>query len=375
MSKLPDVGTTIFTVMSKLAAEHNAINLSQGFPDFPIDEQLKQFLSDISFSDEHQYRPMPGSPTLLNAITNQINSQYDRSILPDRELLVTAGATQGIFTAIMALVNAGDEVIILDPSYDCYNPAVRLAGGVPVHVDMTDDLMPDWQRISDSISDKTRLIITNNPHNPSGRVWGEKDMKELERIMMANPQLLMLSDEVYEYITFEQKHLSVNQRSSIRDRAIVVSSFGKTYHITGWKIGYLVAPENLMSEIKKVHQFNVFSVNSTGQEALAKSVPVSAPAELGSMYKAKRNLFTSLLKESKFKLLPSQGTYFQVADYSNISDENDIDFCKYLTEKVGVAAIPISVFNASGKDNKLIRFCFAKQEATLIEAAKKLCKI
>jgi methionine aminotransferase len=375
MSKLPDVGTTIFTVMSKLAAEHNAINLSQGFPDFPIDEQLKQFLSDISFSDEHQYRPMPGSPTLLNAITNQINSQYDRSILPDRELLVTAGATQGIFTAIMALVNAGDEVIILDPSYDCYNPAVRLAGGVPVHVDMTDDLMPDWQRISDSISDKTRLIITNNPHNPSGRVWGEKDMKELERIMMANPQLLMLSDEVYEYITFEQKHLSVNQRSSIRDRAIVVSSFGKTYHITGWKIGYLVAPENLMSEIKKVHQFNVFSVNSTGQEALAKYVPVSAPAELGSMYKAKRNLFTSLLKESKFKLLPSQGTYFQVADYSNISDENDIDFCKYLTEKVGVAAIPISVFNASGKDNKLIRFCFAKQEATLIEAAKKLCKI
>lgn len=375
MSKLPDVGTTIFTVMSKLAAEHNAINLSQGFPDFPIDEQLKQFLSDISFSDEHQYRPMPGSPTLLNVITNQINTQYGRSILPDRELLVTAGATQGIFTAIMALVNAGDEVIILDPSYDCYNPAVRLAGGVPVHVDMTDDLMPDWQRISDSISDKTRLIITNNPHNPSGRVWGEKDMEELERIMMANPQLLLLSDEVYEFITFEQKHLSVNQRSSIKDRAIVVSSFGKTYHITGWKIGYLVAPENLMSEIKKVHQFNVFSVNSTGQEALAKYVPVSAPEELGSMYKAKRNLFTSLLKESKFKLLPSQGTYFQVADYSNISDENDIDFCKHLTEKVGLAAIPISVFNASGKDNKLIRFCFAKQEATLIEAAKKLCKI
>lgn len=375
MSKLPDVGTTIFTVMSKLAAEHNAINLSQGFPDFPIDEQLKQFLSDISFSDEHQYRPMPGSSTLLNAITNQINSQYGRSILPDRELLVTAGATQGIFTAIMALVNAGDEVIILDPSYDCYNPAVRLAGGVPVHVDMTDDLMPDWQRISDSISDKTRLIITNNPHNPSGRVWGEKDMKELERIMMENPQLLMLSDEVYEYITFEQKHLSVNQRSSIRDRAIVVSSFGKTYHITGWKIGYLVAPENLMSEIKKVHQFNVFSVNAPGQEALAKYVPVSAPEELGSMYKAKRNLFTSLLKESKFKLLPSEGTYFQVADYSDISDEKDGDFCKYLTKEVGVAAIPISVFNASGKDNKLIRFCFAKQEETLIEAAKKLCRI
>jgi methionine aminotransferase len=375
MSKLPDVGTTIFTVMSKLAAEHNAINLSQGFPDFPIDEQLKQFLSDISFSDEHQYRPMPGSPTLLNAITNQINTQYGRSILPDRELLVTAGATQGIFTAIMALVNAGDEVIILDPSYDCYNPAVRLAGGVPVHVDMTDDLMPDWQRISDSISDKTRLIITNNPHNPSGRVWGEKDMEELERIMKAYPKLLVLSDEVYEYITFEQKHFSVNERSSIRDRAIVVSSFGKTYHITGWKIGYLVAPENLMSEIKKVHQFNVFSVNAPGQEALAKYVPVSAPEELGSMYKAKRNLFTSLLKESKFKLLPSQGTYFQVADYSDISDENDVDFCKYLTQEFGVAAIPISVFNASGKDNKLIRFCFAKQEETLIEAAKKLCRI
>lgn len=375
MSKLPDVGTTIFTVMSKLAVEHNAINLSQGFPDFPIDEQLKQFLSDISFSDEHQYRPMPGSPTLLNAITNQINTQYGRSILPDRELLVTAGATQGIFTAIMALVNAGDEVIILDPSYDCYNPAVRLAGGVPVHVDMTDDLMPDWQKISDSISDKTRLIITNNPHNPSGRVWGEKDMDELERIMMAYPKLLVLSDEVYEYITFEQKHLSVNERSSMRERAIVVSSFGKTYHITGWKIGYLVAPENLMSEIKKVHQFNVFSVNAPGQEALAKYVPVSAPEELGSMYKAKRNLFTSLLKESKFKLLPSQGTYFQVADYSDISDEKDVDFCKYLTKEVGVAAIPISVFNASGKDNKLIRFCFAKQEETLIEAAKKLCRI
>jgi methionine aminotransferase len=375
MSKLPDVGTTIFTVMSKLAAEHNAINLSQGFPDFPIDEQLKQFLSDISFSDEHQYRPMPGAPTLLNVITNQINTQYGRSILPDRELLVTAGATQGIFTAIMALVNAGDEVIILDPSYDCYNPAVRLAGGVPVHVDMTDDLMPDWQRISDSISDKTRLIITNNPHNPSGRVWGEKDMKELERIMMENPQLLLLSDEVYEYITFEQKHLSVNERSSIRDRAIVVSSFGKTYHITGWKIGYLVAPEKLMSEIKKVHQFNVFSVNSSGQEALAKYIPASAPEELGSMYQTKRDVFSSLLKESKFKLLPSQGTYFQVADYSDISDDKDIDFCKHLTEKVGVAAIPISVFNASGKDNKLIRFCFAKQEATLIEASKKLCKI
>ena len=375
MSKLPDVGTTIFTVMSKLAVEHNAINLSQGFPDFPIDEQLKQFLSDISFSDEHQYRPMPGSPTLLNAITNQINTQYGRSILPDRELLVTAGATQGIFTAIMALVNAGDEVIILDPGYDCYNPAVRLAGGVPVHIDMTDELMPDWQKISDCISDKTRLIITNNPHNPSGRVWGEKDMDELERLMMAYPKLLVLSDEVYEYITFEQKHLSVNERSSMRERAIVVSSFGKTYHITGWKIGYLVAPENLMSEIKKVHQFNVFSVNAPGQEALAKYVPVSAPEELGSMYKAKRNLFTSLLKESKFKLLPSQGTYFQVADYSDISDEKDVDFCKYLTKEVGVAAIPISVFNASGKDNKLIRFCFAKQEETLIEAAKKLCRI
>ena len=375
MSKLPDVGTTIFTVMSKLAAEHNAINLSQGFPDFPIDEQLKQFLSDISLSDEHQYRPMPGSLTLLNAITNQINTQYGRSILPDRELLVTAGATQGIFTAIMALVNAEDEVIILDPSYDCYNPAVRLAGGVPVQVDMTDDLMPDWQKISDSISDKTRLIITNNPHNPSGRVWGEKDMEELEGIMMTYPKLLVLSDEVYEYITFEQKHLSVNERSSMRERAIVVSSFGKTYHITGWKIGYLVAPENLMSEIKKVHQFNVFSVNAPGQEALAKYVPVSAPEELGSMYKAKRNLFTSLLKESKFKLLPSQGTYFQVADYSDISDEKDVDFCKYLTKEVGVAAIPISVFNASGKDNKLIRFCFAKQEETLIEAAKKLCRI
>jgi methionine aminotransferase len=373
-SKLPNTGTTIFSVMSKLANETGAINLSQGFPNFPIDEKLKSVLSQKIHDDVHQYTPMSGLPELTSGLSQLINRTYGRSLNPEMNILVTAGATQGIFSTILALVRPGDEVIILDPSYDCYEPAVILAGGGAVRIPLNSDFCPDWNKIEHSVSEKTRLIITNNPHNPSGRVWVEEDFISLENIMEQRPELFCLSDEVYEFISFEKKHISMNSRHKIKERTVIASSFGKTFHITGWKIGYLVGPENLISEIKKVHQFNVFSVNSVSQHTLAEYLNHVDVGDLSSHYRIKRDLFRSLLKNSNFKLLPCEGTYFQLADYSSISNIGDVEFCKYLAIENGVAAIPVSVFNANLTDKKIIRFCFAKDDQTLINAAKLLCK-
>ena len=375
MSKLPNVGTTIFTVMSQLAAKHGAINLSQGFPNFPVDSKLTDIVKEIAGDSVHQYLPMAGYPPLLEKIGRTIEKSYARSLDPQTEILVTAGATQGIYTTIQAFVNPGQEVIILDPSYDCYEPAVILAGGKPIRIPLNKDFSPNWDIIEDSFSDKTAMIIVNNPHNPSGRILNSEDLDQLETILDKFPKALLLSDEVYEYITFEEKHISANTRKKLHDKTIIISSFGKTFHITGWKIGYLVAPENFMIEIKKVHQFLVFSVNSIAQVALSLYLDKVDVQALGTFYQDKRDLFRNLIKDSKFDLLPSEGSYFQVASYASISNENDIDFTKRLVLEHGVATIPMSVFNADGRDDKLIRFCYAKDTETLTQAAIKLCKI
>jgi len=375
MSKLPNVGTTIFTVMSQLATKHGAINLSQGFPNFPVDPVLTNILKEISSDSIHQYLPMGGFTPLLEKIGQTIHESYGRNVDSQTEILVTAGATQGIFTALQAFVSHGQEVIILDPSYDCYEPAVILSGGTPIRIPLNTDFTPNWENIEAAFSDKTAMIIVNNPHNPSGRILHSSDIEKLEGILEKHPKTLLMSDEVYEYITFEEKHISANTRKKLIEKTIIISSFGKTFHITGWKIGYVVAPENLMIEIKKVHQFLVFSVNSVAQVALSNYLDKVNVNELGSFYQKKRDLFRTLLKDSRFKLLPSEGSYFQVASYASISEENDVDFTKRLVIEHGVATIPMSVFNANGRDDKLIRFCYAKDTETLTKAAERLCKI
>jgi methionine aminotransferase len=375
MSKLPHVGTTIFTTMSKMAMDHQAINLSQGFPNFPVDEKLTDILVETAKENAHQYVPMSGLPALLEGIATLTWDNYQRKVNPATEILVTAGATQGIFTAIQAFVKTGQEVVILDPAYDCYAPAVILAGGIPIHINMKLDFTPDWEKINSNVNDKTVMIIVNNPHNPSGKILQESDLIELEKLMDKHPQLLLLSDEVYEYITFEQKHISANTRKSLIERTIVVSSFGKTFHITGWKIGYLIAPENLMIEIKKVHQFLVFCVNSVAQISLAKYLKEVDVQKLGAFYQMKRDYFKQLISGSRFELLPSEGSYFQTVSYKEISNQSDMDFVTEMVQKHGVAAIPFSAFYQDHNDQKIIRFCFAKDNETLEKAAEKLCKI
>ncbi len=374
MSKLPNVGTTIFSVMSKLAVESNAINLSQGFPNFPIDPVLKEIIHDQVEQNVHQYMPMGGYPKLKEAVRELIKNNYQRVISSDN-VLITAGATQAIFTTILGLIKEGDEVIILDPSYDCYEPAVILAGGKPIRIPLKKDFLPDWDLIDNHVNASTKMIITNNPHNPSGRTWDKNDVSALESIMLAHEQLLLLSDEVYEFISFERKHISIHTNTKIRDRAIIISSFGKTFHITGWKIGYLVTTKDLMNEITKVHQFNVFCVNSLAQACLAEYMNKVDVLSLANFYRQKRDLFRNGLINSNFQLLPCDGTYFQTVNYSNISNSSDVEFCKELTTKYGVAAIPISVFNKDGKDDQIIRFCFAKDDQTIQSAIEKLCLI
>ncbi len=374
-SKLPHVGTTIFTVMSKMALDYQAINLSQGFPNFPIDSVLSELLAKNSRENVHQYAPMAGLPALLEGISELVEKQYQRKVNPQTNVLVTAGATQAIFTTIQALVHPGDEVIILDPSYDCYEAPILLAGGRPVRIPLNEHFLPDWDFIEANVNSKTRLIITNNPHNPSGVIWKQNDIQSLEKTVENHPNLLVLSDEVYEYISFENKHLSAHSSEILRNKSIIVSSFGKTFHITGWKIGYLIAPEELMLEIKKVHQFLVFCVNSVAQATLAEYLKVIDVSTLGKFYQEKRDFFREGMKNSRFELLPCEGTYFQVASYSSISSENDINFTKRLITEFGVATIPLSVFNENGDDRKLIRFCFAKETETLTNAIDRLCKI
>lgn len=375
MSKLPKITTNIFTVMSKMATEYNAINLSQGFPNFPIDERLTDIVEKLAKEDVHQYTPMAGYPPLMNKIAKLTQDSYNRIINPETELLITTGATQGIFTSILALIKENDEVIILDPSYDSYESPVLLCNAKPVRVPLNDDYTSNWERIEKACSEKTRMIIINNPHNPTGKILSETDFIQLEKILLKLPDLIVLSDEVYEYITFEEKHISAHTRKALRNRCITASSFGKSFHITGWKIGYTIAPEHLMKEIKKVHQFLVFSVNSISQAAISEYLDIVNVKDLGSFYQEKRDYFRELLKNSRFELMPCKGTYFQVVSYAGISNENDVDFCKRLITDYGVAAIPISNFYADGKDLKLIRFCFAKDNKTLEEAAKRLCSV
>ena len=375
MSKLPNISTSIFTVMSQLAAEYNAINLSQGFPNFPVDDRLTDIVAKLAKENVHQYTPMSGYLPLLSKIATLVKNSYGRTIQPESELLVTAGATQAIFTTITALVKNNDEVIILDPSYDCYEAPVLLCNANPVRVALNDDYTPNWEIIEKACTSKTKMIIINNPHNPTGKILSESDFEALEKLLEKHPDIVLLSDEVYEYITFEEKHISAHTRKKLLNRSVMVSSFGKSFHVTGWKVGYLVAPEYLMKEIKKVHQFLVFSVNSICQIAISEYLDLVCTADISKLYREKRDYFRKLLKESRFKLMPCEGTYFQVASYTEISNESDVDFCKRLIMEHGVAAIPISTFYANGKDLKLIRFCFAKDNATLEEAAKRLCAI
>ena len=375
MSKLPNITTSIFTVMSKMAAEYNAINLSQGFPNFPVDEKLTDIVAQLTKEDVHQYTPMAGFPPLLNKIATLIHKSYDRTIQPETEILVTAGATQGIFSSIQALVGSGDEVIILDPSYDSYEPNILLSCGIPIRIPLNDDYTPNWDLIEKGCNDNTKMIVITNPHNPTGKILSLNDIERLESILAKFPNIILLSDEVYEYITFEQKHISIHTRPALRNRAIITASFGKSFHVTGWKIGYVVAPEYLMYEIKKVHQFLVFSVNSISQAAISEYLDSVSVEEISPFYQKKRDYFRKLLTNSRFELMPCEGTYFQVVSYKAISDENDVDFCKRLIIEHGVAAIPISTFYENGKDLRLIRFCFAKDNATLEEAARRLCKI
>jgi methionine aminotransferase len=375
MSKLPNIGTSIFTVMSKMAAENNAINLSQGFPNFPVDDRLTNILARLAKENVHQYTPMAGYPPLLSKIAALIKKSHNRIVSPETELLITAGATQGIFTTIQALVESQDEVLIVDPSYDCYEAPILLCNAKPIRIALNDDYTTNWDRIEQACSSKTKMIIINNPHNPTGKILSHADFEALEQLMDKFPRLFLLSDEVYEYITFEEKHISAHSRAKLINRCITVSSFGKSFHITGWKIGYLVAPEYLMKEIKKVHQFLVFSVNSICQVAISEYLDIVSINKISSFYQEKRDYFRFLLANSRFKLLPCEGTYFQVASYETISKETDVAFCKRLIIEYGVAAIPISTFYENGKDLHLIRFCFAKDNVTLAAAASRLCKI
>jgi methionine transaminase len=375
MSKLPHIPTSIFSIMSQMANEYNAINLSQGFPNFPVDEQLKNLVSKWGKEEIHQYLPMAGFPPLLEKITHLTNASYGRKISAITDVLITAGATEGIFASIQALVNSNDEVIILDPSYDCYETPILLCNAKPIRIHLNNDFTPNWERIGAAMNSKTRMIITNNPHNPSGRIWNENDFMQLERLLELYPNIIVLSDEVYEYITFENKHISIHQLGKLRERSIVVSSFGKSFHITGWKIGYLIAAEYLMKEIKKVHQFLVFSVNSIAQYAINDYLETVQVTELSQFYQQKRDYFRQLLQETPFQLLPCEGSYFQVASYAGISDENDLDFTKRLVTEFGVATIPLSPFYANAKQTQCIRFCFAKTEETLSLAIERLLKL
>ena len=375
MSKLPNIGTSIFTVMSKMAVEYNAINLSQGFPNFPVDERLTAIMARLAKENVHQYVPMSGYPPLLLNTARLVEKSYHRVVQAETELLITAGATQAIFTTIQALVKTNDEVVILDPSYDCYLAPVLLCNALPIRVNLNDDYTPNWKRIENAFSAKTKMIIINNPHNPTGKIWTPSDFLALETLLEKYPEVMVLSDEVYEFITFEQKHISVHSRPKLQHRSVVVSSFGKSFHVTGWKVGYLVASEPLMKEIKKVHQFLVFCVNSICQVAISKYLDLVSLDELGTFYQEKRDYFRELLQNSRFELMPCEGTYFQVASFASISNENDMDFCRRLIVEYGVAAIPISTFHADGKDLKLLRFCFAKDNKTLEEAAKRLCTV
>ena len=377
VTKLPDVGTTIFTVMSALAAEKNAVNLGQGFPDFNCDLKLINDVTDAMNRGQNQYPPMPGVADLRDAVATKVQALYGHSYNAASEVTITAGATQAIITAVLAIVHAGDEVIVLEPCYDSYVPNIELAGGVVVRVPLIPGTFrPDFSKIAAAITPKTRAIIVNSPHNPSGTVWTRDDMLKLQEILTPT-NIILISDEVYEHMVFDdQEHQSASRFPGLAARAFIVSSFGKTYHVTGWKVGYVAAPAALTAEFRKVHQFNVFTVNTPVQYGLAAYMSDAKPyLELPAFYQRKRDLFREGLTRTKFKVLPSEGTYFQCVDISDVSNLGEADFCKWLTSEMGVAAIPLSAFYGSGFDQRVVRFCFAKKDETLNLALDRLAKL
>lgn len=375
-SKLPWVGTTIFTVMSKLAADCSAINLSQGFPDFQAEAMLFDASVAAMREGRNQYPPMAGMPELRAAIADKIEALYGARYDVEQEITVTAGGTQAIFTAIAAFVRPGDEVIVFSPVYDSYVPAIETVGGKAVYAHLRfPDYAPDWNEVRSLMNDRTRMIIINSPHNPTGSLLSRDDLDALAALTR-DTGVVVLSDEVYEHIVFDgATHASVMTHAELAQRAIAVSSFGKTYHITGWKIGYVTAPADLMAEFRKVHQFNVFTVNGPCQLGLAQYMrDASRHLGLASFYQQKRDVFRELLKTTRFEPLPCRGTYFQLARYDRISDLPDREFAVWMTREIGVAVIPVSVFDPEGRDDKVVRFCFAKQESTLAAAAERLRK-
>ncbi|GKS76792.1 pyridoxal phosphate-dependent aminotransferase [Acidovorax sp. SUPP950] len=376
-SKLPQVGTTIFTVMSALAAEHGAVNLGQGFPDFHCDPALIDAVDRAMRAGHNQYPPMAGVPALREAVAAKIEALHARRYDANTEITITAGATQAILTAILATVHAGDEVIVLDPCYDSYAPNVELAGGTVVRVPLTPgSFRPDFGKIAAAITPRTRALIINSPHNPSATIWTAEDMRTLEELL-APTDVLLISDEVYEHMVFDgAQHESAARFPGLAARAFIVSSFGKTFHVTGWKVGTVAAPAALTGEFRKVHQFNVFTVNTPMQHGLAAYLQDAAPyLQLPAFYQAKRDLFRQGLEGSRLRLLPSTGSYFQCVDISAVSDLNESDFCQWLTREVGVAAIPLSAFYGDRFDQRVVRFCFAKQDDTLRQALQRLRKL
>nr|WP_315183263.1 pyridoxal phosphate-dependent aminotransferase [uncultured Albidiferax sp.] len=376
-TKLPAVGTTIFTVMSALAAEHNAVNLGQGFPDFNCDPALVLAVTEAMQQGLNQYPPMPGIPALREAVAAKIEALHARTYSAATEITITAGATQGIITAILAVVRPGDEVIVLEPCYDSYVPNIELAGGTAVRVPLTPrSFRPDFAKIAAAITPRTRAILINSPHNPSATIWSQADMLALQDLLEPT-EVLLISDEVYEHMVFDgAQHESAARYPGLAARAFIVSSFGKTFHVTGWKVGTVVAPAPLMAEFRKVHQFNVFTVNTPVQHGLTKYLANPTPyLELPAFYQRKRDLFRAGLAATKFKLLPSEGSYFQCVDISDVSDLGEADFCQWLTKEIGVAAIPLSAFYGNGFDQRVVRFCFAKKDETLQAALARLATL
>jgi methionine aminotransferase len=374
VSRLPQVGTTIFTVMSALAQQHNAVNLGQGFPDFDCDPRLLDAVNAAMRRGLNQYPPMPGVLPLREAVASKIAQVYGHAYDPGTEITVTAGATQAILTTILAIVHPGNEVIVLDPCYDSYEPNIVLAGGRAVHVPLTPrSFRPDFDRIGAAITPRTRAILINTPHNPSATIWTADDMQRLAELLRPT-NVIVIADEVYEHMVFDGlRHESVSRNPELAARSFVVSSFGKTYHVTGWKVGYVAAPAPLMAEFRKVHQFNVFTVNTPVQHGLADYMSDPAPyLQLGEFYQRKRDLFRAGLATTKLKLLPTTGSYFQSVDYSAVSDLTEEAFCSWLTTEVGVAAIPLSAFYPGGFEQKFARFCFAKKDETLELALDRL---
>ncbi len=376
-SKLPDVGTTIFTVMSKMTHEHGAINLAQGFPGFDSDPQLQALVTQAMQDGYNQYAPMPGIFSLRERITEKINTLYDSNYHPETDITITAGATQAIYTIVSAFILPGDEVIVLKPAYDCYEPAVKVHGGKVIPIQLkAPQYKVDWLAVEKAITPRTKMLFINTPHNPTGTILEKEDMLELQRILKGT-NIILLSDEVYEHIVFDGKqHESVARYPELRKRSFITASFGKTFHNTGWKMGYTVAPAGLMEEFQKVHQFNVFSVHHPSQKAFAQYLKEpSHYLGLNDFFQQKRDVFLDAIKDSKFKATPSAGTYFQMLDFSEISEERDTTFAERLTKEFKIASIPTSVFNLDNQDFKMLRFCFAKDEEMLKRAGDILCAI